>query len=165
MTAWFQSIPTVTLLVLGVSVVLSLVTNIVIKMKVDVAAERLVRIESSEVMKEYREALKSGDQSRIEKAKRKQRVAQEKMWKTNSVRLKVTTYYLFPLMAILFIFGTLVGYSTHTAVSPYSFNFLNYIVATSVPGGTLAYMNFITWYFVVSLVTSFLISRAMGTNP
>jgi uncharacterized membrane protein (DUF106 family) len=165
MTAWFQSIPTVTLLVLGVSIILNLITNIIIKLKVDVKTERLVRIESNEAMKEYREALKSGDQSRIDKAKKKQRVAQEKMMKTSSARLMVSFYFMFPLLAVLWVFGTLVGYSDHTAVSPYVFNFVNYIVATKIPGSDLGFMNFITWYFVASLVLNLLIARAMGTNP
>jgi uncharacterized membrane protein (DUF106 family) len=67
---------------------------------------------------------------------------------------------------VLTVLGTLVGYSTHTAISPYSFNFFNYVVAKVIPdGGGLSYMNFITWYFVVSLVANLIIARAMGTNP
>ena len=164
MVAWFQSIPTVTLIVLGVSVALSLLTNFVTKMKVDVKAERLVRVESNEAIKEYREALKSGDQGRIEKAKKKQKVAQDKMLKTSSVRLKVSLYFTIPLLAVLTLLGTVIGYSSHTAVSPYVFNFFNYIVAVAAPHN-LGYMNFITWYFVVSFVSNLIIARAMGTNP
>ncbi len=122
-----------TLLVLGVSIVLSLVTNIITKMKVDVKAERLVRVESNEAMKEYREAMKSGDASRIDKAKKKQRVAQEKMLKTSTVRMKVSLYFMIPLLAVLTLLGIVVGYSTHTAVSPYVFNFFNYVVAVRSP--------------------------------
>jgi len=167
LVAWFQSIPTVTLIVLGVSVALSLLTNVVTKMKVDVKAERLVRIESSEAMKEYREALKSGEQGRIDKAKKKQKVAQDKMMKTSSVRLKVSLYFTIPLLAVLTLLGTVVGYGTHTAVSPYVFNFLNYIVSVSVntSPNSFGYMNFITWYFVVSFVSNLIIARALGTNP
>ncbi len=163
MVAWFQSIPTVTLLILGVSVALSLITNIVTKMKVDVKAERLVRIESNEAMKEYREALKSGDQGRIDKAKKKQKVAQDKMLKTSSVRLKVSLYFTIPLLAVLTLLGIVIGYNTHVAVSPYAFNFFNYIKAVTV--SNFALMNFITWYFVVSFVSNLIIARAMGTNP
>ncbi len=168
MTAWFQSIPDVTLLMLGVSIALSLLTNIVTKMKVDVQAERAVRAESNEVMKEYREALKSGDQSRIDKAKKKQRVAQEKMLKTQSVRLKVSMIFMFPLLGVLTVLGLVVGYATHTAVSPYAFDLLNwhYLEAVKVSATSpLGYMNFITWYFVVSLVSNLMIARALGTNP
>jgi uncharacterized membrane protein (DUF106 family) len=166
--AWFQSIPTVTLIILGVSVALSLLTNIITKWKVDVKAERLVRIESNEAMKEYREALKSGDQGRIDKAKKKQKVAQDKMLKTSSVRLKVSLYFTIPLLAVLTLLGTFVGYSSHTAISPYSFDILNlhYLVSTQVSStSSLGYMNFITWYFVVSFVSNLMIARAMGTNP
>jgi uncharacterized membrane protein (DUF106 family) len=169
LTAWFQSIPIVTLLVLGVSVILSLFTNYVTKMKVDTEAERQVRIESSEAMKEYREALKGGDQSKIEKAKRKQKIAQDNMMKASSVRMKVSLYFMVPLLVVLTLLGVVVGYSTSTAVSPYVFDLLNwhYLVASAVPNSPLAlgYMNFITWYFVVSLVSNMIIARAMGTNP
>ena len=165
MVAWFQSIPTVTLIILGVSISLSLLTNIITKWKVDVKAERLVRIESNEAMKEYREALKSGDQGRIDKAKKKQKVAQDKMLKTSSVRLKVSLYFTIPLLAVLTLLGMLVGYGSHAAISPYVFNFFNYVVAVAIPGSNLAFMNFITWYFVVSFVSNLMIARAMGTNP
>lgn len=165
MVAWFQSIPTVTLLMLGVSFALSLITNIVTKMKVDVKAERLVRIESNEAMKEYREALKSGDQGRIEKAKKKQKVAQDKMLKSSSVRMKVSLYFTIPLLAVLTLLGIVIGYNTHVAVSPYAFNFFNYIKASAVPNGSFPLMNFITWYFIASFVSNLIIARAMGTNP
>jgi uncharacterized membrane protein (DUF106 family) len=165
LVAWFQSIPTVTLIILGVSFALSLLTNVVTKMKVDVQAERLVRIESNEAMKEYREALKSGDQGRIDKAKKKQKVAQDKMLKTSSVRLKTSLYFTIPLLAVLTILGTVVGYNTPTAVSPYAFNFVNYVKADLIAGSNLSLMNFITWYFVVSFVSNLIIARAMGTNP
>jgi uncharacterized membrane protein (DUF106 family) len=150
---------------LGVSFALSLLTNVVTKMKVDVKAERLVRIESNEAMKEYREAHKSGDQGRIDKAKKKQKVAQDKMLKTSSVRLKVSLYFTVPLLAVLTLLGTVVGYNTATAVSPYAFNFFNYVKAVQITGSNLSLMNFITWYFVVSFVTNLMIARAMGTNP
>ena len=165
LTLWYQSIPNVTLLILGISITLSLITNFITKMKVDVKAERLVRIESNEAMKEYREALKSGDQGRIDKAKKKQKVAQDKMLKTSSVRLKVSLYFTIPLLAVLTLLGTVVGYNTHVAVSPYAFNFLNYIKAGMVANINLPLMNFITWYFVVSFVSNLVIARAMGTNP
>ncbi|HVP24045.1 MAG TPA: EMC3/TMCO1 family protein [Conexivisphaerales archaeon] len=166
---WYQTIPDVTLLVLGVSIVLSLVTNYVTKRKVDIKAERLVRIESNEAMKEYREAMKSGDQKKIDKAKRQQKLAQDKMLKTSSVRMKVQMYFMIPLFAVLTVLGIVVGYGTNTAVSPYVFDLLNfhYLVAKAIPNNSLSlgFMNFITWYFVVSFVSNLVIARAMGTNP
>jgi uncharacterized membrane protein (DUF106 family) len=77
----------------------------------------------------------------------------------------VSLYFTIPLLAVLTLLGTVVGYSSHTAVSPYAFNFLNYIVADAIPNSNLAFMNFITWYFVVSFVSNLIIARAMGTNP
>jgi uncharacterized membrane protein (DUF106 family) len=164
-TPWFQTVPYVTLLILGVSLAISFLTNLVTKWKVDIKAERVVRNESNAAMKEYREALKTGDQGKIEKAKKRQSVAQKQMMATSSVRMKVSLYFLVPILIVFYVLNVFIPYTTPAAISPLPFNLLNYFVAKPIGNMGLGAMNFITWYFFVSLSTNLIIARLMGTNP
>jgi len=159
---WYQSIPTITFIVLAITVVMNTISNYVIKMKVDIKAEKAVRSEYNVIMREYREAISSKDEAGIEKVKKKQKVIQERMMKQSSARMKSTLYFLLPFSAVWLILGWLVGLNAPTAISPYAFDF--YIVKAVDPSGPFYTMSLFTWYFIVSFLTQTVISRLMGTN-
>ena len=150
------------MLILVIAVCMNLVSNYIIKKRVDVKAERMVRAEYNAVMKEYREALSSGDQARIDRAKKRQKVAQEMMMKQSSVRMKSTFYFLLPFTLVYFAASYVIGFGTHTAISPYAFDL--YLVRSSVPMGGYYAMDLITWWIVVSFASNLIIARAMGTS-
>ncbi|MEM0287702.1 MAG: EMC3/TMCO1 family protein [Nitrososphaerota archaeon] len=162
----FATFPFAALTVLPIEIATGLVANFIMKKKLNLEQARQVTREFSEFQKEYREALRNKDQAKLDKLKKRQRAVQEAYMKVNSERMKVTFIYLFPLVAIYYLVGYIIGFRTVVAASPYQFNLILISATNSpiVPAGLFG-MSLFTWYFISYFAVNLLLGRLMGTTP
>ncbi|MDG6939520.1 MAG: DUF106 domain-containing protein [Nitrososphaerota archaeon] len=156
--------PLAALTVLPIEVTTGTVANFIMKKKLNLSQAKQVTKEFSAFQKEYREALRSKDQAKVDKLKKKQKTMQDSMMKVNSERMRVTLIYLFPLIIIYYAVGYLIGFNTIVAASPYhlSLYFISTVVTSEVPVGFG--MSLFTWYFISYFTVNLVLSRLMGTS-
>ena len=155
-------IPISTLLILLIAVMLNLISNFVIKKKVNLEYAREVQTAYNAFQREFREALKSGNLEKIEKLKKKEKQMREMMLKVNSERMKASLYFFIPFIILFIAINSIFG-GKIVALSPFQFNL--WFVKTIAPVDGLFGLDFISWYILTSISSNLIISKLMGTSP
>ena len=150
-------IPEATLIVTLTALGLQILSNIVIRLLVDLKKEKRLRSETAAFDKELREAIQKKDKAKEEKLRKLKPQMDQMKLKASTGRFKVLIVTWVPFILVYyFMAGQLGGLSTVVAHSPIPIPF---IVSTT---GT---MVLIWWYFLSSLTFGTLLSKLLGTSP
>lgn len=145
--------PSSTFFILSVALILSLTTNILNRLLVDVERMKEVMGEVTAWRKEFDKARKSGDKQLISKATKKQKSIMQLQSRMMWDRMKVSFIYLGPFWIIFYILNKFFA-NNAVALSPFSVPIL---LGEELP--------FISWYILCSFTLSLPISRILGVNP
>jgi uncharacterized membrane protein (DUF106 family) len=145
--------PNSTFFILSIALVLSLTTNILNRLLVDVERMKEVMSQVTAWRKEFDKARKSGDKQLIAKATKKQKSIMQLQSRMMWDRMKVSFIYLGPFWIIFYILNKFYA-ATSVALSPFTVPIL---LGQELP--------FISWYILCSFTFSLPISRILGVNP
>ena len=149
----YSSRPSSTFLILTIALTLSLTTNLLNRLLVDVDRMKEVMAEVAVWRKEFDKARKSGDQQLLAKATKKQKPIMQLQSKMMWDRMKVSFIYLGPFWIIFYILNTFYK-GNIVALSPFT-----------IPPLLGEQLPFISWYILCSFSLSLPISRILGVNP
>jgi len=150
-------IPESTLIVTATAIGLAVLSNIAVRLLVDLNKEKRLRREVTAFDKELREAITKKDKAKEEKLK-KLKPQYDKMRITMSTgRLKATVVTYIPFLIVYYLMANVVvgGISTQVALSPLP---IPYIVSST--GG----MALFWWYSLSSFSFSFVLQKLLGTS-
>jgi uncharacterized membrane protein (DUF106 family) len=147
--SFLQEPPEATIFILFLSLVLGIVTSLANLRAVDLEEYRNMTLESHRVRQEMMEAMKSGNQSRIDRAQNRQQKLMSQQSKMTMERMKISLLFMIPFILIWQILGRFFG------------------------GATIAYfpvdlplipqeMSVANWYILCSITFNIIISRALG---
>ncbi len=149
----YASRPESTYLILAIALTLSLTTNILNRLLVDVERMKEVMAEVAAWRKEFDKARKSGDKQLLDKVTKKQKPIMQLQSKMMWDRMKVSFIYLGPFWIIFYILNTFFR-GNIVALSPFT-----------IPPLLGEELHFISWYILCSFAMSLPISRLLGVNP
>jgi uncharacterized membrane protein (DUF106 family) len=150
-------IPESTVLVTLTAIGLACLSNVAVRLLVDLSKERRLRREVSAFDKELRQAVLKKDKAKEEKLKRL-KPQYDKMRITMSTgRLKATIVTYIPFLIVYYVMADVVigGISTQVAMSPVP---IPYLVSST--GG----MALFWWYSLSSFSFSFVLQKLLGTS-
>ncbi|MDG6925509.1 MAG: DUF106 domain-containing protein [Nitrososphaerota archaeon] len=150
-------IPESTVIVTLTALGLAVLSNIAVRLLVDLKKERRIRKEVSAFDKELRQAITKKDKAKEEKLK-KLKPQYDKMRLTMSTgRLKATVVTYIPFLVVYYLMADILlgGISTQVAVSPIP---IPYLVSST--GG----MALFWWYSLSSFSFSFVLQKLLGTS-
>ena len=150
------------LIILAIAAASSVLSNWFTSKKVDLKASNETMKVYNEFLREYREALKSGDRERLQKLERKQKQIQEMVMRVQMDRMKVSLYLLVPFLVLFYLLNYIFGTSV-VALSPFYFSIFYFEAAK--PVGIAYGMNFVTWYILASFFTNLISGKIFGTIP
>ncbi|MCS7116474.1 MAG: EMC3/TMCO1 family protein [Nitrososphaerota archaeon] len=152
-----------TLLITGVAIGLVLISNIITRLFVDIERERRVRREVMAYQKALKQAIMSGDESKLAKLKKKEKQMRDLQIKVSFGRMKVMLIFWIPFIAIYYLLINYVGgFDVPVAISPIEIPF---ITAKVVVGNVTIYtLNLFWWYLISSMAFSTAISKLTGTS-
>ncbi len=149
----YASRPNSTFFILAIALTLSLATNILNRLLVDVERMKEVMAEVAVWRKEFDQARKSGDSQLLAKVTKKQKPIMQLQSKMMWDRMKVSFIYLGPFWIIFYVLNTFYK-GNIVASSPFTFPLL-----------LGEQLHFISWYILCSFALSLPISRILGANP
>jgi uncharacterized membrane protein (DUF106 family) len=142
----------VTLMALG----LTIVTNLLTRRFVDLAAERRIKAEIAQYQAELREAIRKKDKAKEDRLKKRDLQIKQMNAKVSTSRLRVTAITFIPFIALYYLMaGLLGGFGAIVAYSPVP---IPYIVSSD---GTVPLF---WWYTISSLAFSPMLTRLFGTT-
>ncbi len=150
------------LIIFGVSLASSAISNYFISKKVDIKTANEVSKAYSEFMKEYRRALSEGDEDKLKKLEKRQKQIQDALMKSQMERMKVSFYLLIPFLVLFYAMSFYFG-ATAVAVSPVKFSIFYFVANKALSAGYG--MNFVTWYIISSLFTNTVMAKLFKTMP
>lgn len=148
------SIPVSTLLILGLTVILSLSSSLLQRKMVDIEKVKAVRSKLDELRKQINEAKKRGDRKAVMKLQRKQMVFMRESSAVLGQQFKASFMLMIPFLALYWALIAVFG-QTPVAVSPIPFPW----GAVSEDGLKL---SFWVWYFLSALAVNLPITRILG---
>jgi uncharacterized membrane protein (DUF106 family) len=151
------SIPESTFIVTLTALGLATLSNVAVRLLVDLKKERRLRREVTAFDKELREAVTKKDKAKEEKLK-KVKPQYDKMRLTMSTgRLKATVVTYIPFLVVYYLMADVVigGISTQVALSPIP---IPYLVSST---GSMALF---WWYSLSSFSFSFVLQKLLGTS-
>jgi uncharacterized membrane protein (DUF106 family) len=150
-------IPESTVIVTLTALGLAVLSNIAVRLLVDLKKERRIRKEVAAFDKELRQAITKKDKAKEEKLK-KLKPQYDKMRLTMSTgRLKATVVTYIPFLIVYYLMADILlgGISTQVASSPIP---IPYLVSST--GG----MALFWWYSLSSFSFSFVLQKLLGTS-
>jgi len=146
-----NTIPGVTFIVLILSLVVSLVYGIGRRLLTDVNQIKRMTAELSAYNKELRQAMKSGDQDKVTKLKKKGAQMKMNQSKISMSNMKPTLLFMAPFFLLWsFGFPAIVGEDAMNVVaarSPIALNFIPFYPLTFGPENTISVF---VWYLITS---------------
>jgi len=147
--AFLKEPPEATIFIFFLSLVLGIATSIANRMVMDLDEYRKMTIESHRVRQEMTKAMKSGNQSKIDKAQRRQQQLMSKQSNMTMDRMKISIFFMIPFLLIWRLLGSFFGgvtiayFPMDVPLIPKDFSVAN-------------------WYILCSLSTNIIISRILG---
>jgi uncharacterized membrane protein (DUF106 family) len=150
-------IPESTLLVTLTAVGLAVLSNVAVRLLVDLNKERRIRREVAAFDKELRDAITKKDKVKEEKLKKLKPQYDKMRLSMSTGRLKATFVTYIPFLAVYYLMADVVigGISTQVAMSPIP---IPYLVSST--GG----MALFWWYSLSSFSFSFVLQKLLGTS-
>jgi len=149
--AWNQ-IPYSTILIIMTSIGLNLTSQIAVRLLVDVEEARRVAREAKAFRRELLDAIKKGDEAKVEKLRKKEKSIQQMEIKSSNQRLKATFIFIIPFWFIYLFISSLIGPTTTVAFSPLPLPFI---------GDKL---QLFWWYLITSFAFATIITKLVGTS-
>jgi uncharacterized membrane protein (DUF106 family) len=146
----FESIPSSTILIFLIAMVLSLITNLANRFLVDINKMKSISKEVKAWREEFDKARKSGDKQLMDKVMKKQKAIIKLQAKMMSDQMKVGFTFFIPFSIIYFLLNSFYG-NTPVAFSPFV---LPMLIENEIP--------FWKWYIICSFATSLPIRHLMG---
>lgn len=141
--------PTATVFILFLTIALNLATSLITRMTTNMEDYRRMTIESKRAQQEVMAAMRSGNQRRIAKAQKRQQDMMGAQSKMSMDRLKITMFFLIPLLLIWQVLNSFFGGGT-IAFFPFNFPFIP------------TELNIGGWYIFCSFASSVIIQRVLG---
>ncbi|MBS7655356.1 DUF106 domain-containing protein [Candidatus Bathyarchaeota archaeon] len=158
----YASIPNSTLLILGVAMILSLITNLSNRFLVDIKKMKAVMKEVNAWRKEFEEAKKSKNKQLLAKVMKKQQAIMNLQGKMMWDRMKISLLFLVPFWLVFMILSRFYG-TQPVALTPFSIPFL---LTGAIDETYKAFkLSFFLWYIICSFGISLPLSRLLGVNP
>jgi uncharacterized membrane protein (DUF106 family) len=150
-------IPESTLIVTLTAIGLACLSNVAVRLLVDLNKERRIRKEVAAFDKELRDAVTKKDKAREDNLKKKKPQYDKMRLSMSTGRLKATVVTYIPFLLIYYGMANLVfhGISTQVAMSPIP---IPYLVSGT---GTMALF---WWYSLSSFSFSFVLQKLLGTS-
>jgi uncharacterized membrane protein (DUF106 family) len=150
-------IPESTIIITLTAIGLAVISNVAVRLLVDLSKERRLRKEVGAFDKELREAITKKDKAKEEKLKKLKPQYDKMRLSMSTGRLKATVVTYIPFLLIYYSMANFVfnGISTQVAYSPIPIPFL---VSST---GTMALF---WWYSLSSFSFSFVLQKLMGTS-
>lgn len=145
----FKEPPYATFAIIFIPLFTNLATTLFYRSRTNLEDMRRIRIASAHAQQEVMEAMKGGNQRRIEKAQKKQQEAAQAQMGASSSQMKTSFIMLIPL---LLVYQGLRAFFTDTIVA---------VAPINIPllGMELGYFN---WYILCSYFTKTLLDRILG---
>jgi len=144
-------VSTIFLMVLAFAV--SALTTYISRRSMNVEEYRKSMEESSHAQQELMAAMRSGNQSRIQKAQQRQKDSQQAQMKNSNAQMKTSMYTMIPLLIMWQVLGGFYGRSVGVAWMPFN---------PVLWQGTK--LNYITWYIICSFTASIIMRRVFGLS-
>lgn len=150
-------VPESTILVTLTALGLAVLSNIAVRLLVDLSKERRLRREVAAFDKELRAAITKKDKAKEDKLKKLKPQYDKMRLSMSTGRLKATVVTYIPFLIVYYIMADVVvgGISTQVAMSPLP---IPYIVSST--GG----MALFWWYSLSSFSFSFVLQKLLGTS-
>ncbi len=150
-------VPESTILVTLTAIGLAILSNIAVRLLVDLRKERRLRREVAAFDKELRAAMTKKDKAKEEKLKKLKPQYDKMRLSMSTGRLKATVVTYIPFLIVYYVMADVVvgGISTQVAMSPLP---IPYIVSST--GG----MALFWWYSLSSFSFSFVLQKLLGTS-
>ena len=150
-------VPESTILVTLTALGLAVLSNIAVRLLVDLRKERRLRREVAAFDKELRAAITKKDKAKEDKLKKLKPQYDKMRLSMSTGRLKATVVTYIPFLTVYYIMADVVigGISTQVAMSPLP---IPYIVSST--GG----MALFWWYSLSSFSFSFVLQKLLGTS-
>ena len=147
--SFLQEPPQATYFIMFLSLGLGLATSLVNRMFMNLDEYREMTIESQRVRQELMEAMRSGNQRRIDRAQTRQKQLMSEQNKMTMGRMKISLFFMIPFILIWQVLTRFFGGIT-IALFPFDVPFIpqNFSVAN--------------WYILCSLTFNIIISRVLG---
>lgn len=157
-------VPLSTLLVTLTSLSLNLVSNLAIRKLTDIKKFKRVRAETTAFRKELMEAIKTKNQTKVAKLKKKEQKMRELEAKTSMERMRPTLLFWVPFIAIYYLLTNFLGgINNIVAISPIMIDLV--FIKIGVPMATQGFgFGIFWWYFISSIAFSTVISKLLGTS-
>ena len=144
--------PASTIFLMVLAFAVSALTTYISRRSVNVEEYRRAMEESSHAQQELMAAMRSGNQSRIQKAQQRQKGSQQTQMKNSNAQMKTSMYTMIPMLIMWQILGGFYGRSTGVAWMPFN----------PILFGTK--LNYITWYIICSFTASIIMRRVFGLS-
>ncbi len=144
--------PASTIFLMVLAFAVSALTTYISRRSVNVEEYRRSMEESSHAQQELMAAMRSGNQSRIQKAQQRQKGSQQTQMKNSNAQMKTSMYTMIPMLIMWQILGGFYGRSTGVAWMPFN----------PILFGTK--LNYITWYIICSFTASIIMRRVFGLS-
>ena len=141
--------PYATVLIMFIPLVINLATTLFYRSRTNLEEMRRIRTASAHAQQEVMEAMKGGNQRRIEKAQRKQQEAAQAQMGVSSNQMRTSFIMLIPLLVV---YQGLRAFFTDAIVA---------VAPINIPllGIQLGYFN---WYILCSYFTKTILDRILG---
>jgi uncharacterized membrane protein (DUF106 family) len=151
-------IPESTLIVTCTAIGLAILSNMAVRLLVDLNKERRLRREVTAFDKELRAAITKKDKAKEEKLKKIKPQYDKMRLSMSTGRLKATVVTYIPFLVVYYLIANVVlgGISTQVAFSPLP---IPYLVSTTNGGMALFW-----WYSLSSFSFSFVLQKLLGTS-
>ncbi|HID17971.1 TPA: DUF106 domain-containing protein [Candidatus Bathyarchaeota archaeon] len=147
-------IPVSTLLILGLTVILALVSSLLQRKMVDIEKVKAVRGKLDGIRKQISEAKRRGDRKAVAKLQRKQMVLMRESSAVLSQQFRASFVLMIPFLILYWVLISVFG-QIPVAVSP-----------IPLPWGAVSpdglWLSFWVWYFLAALAVNLPITRLLG---
>jgi uncharacterized membrane protein (DUF106 family) len=150
--AFLRVPPTSTLLILGLSAVISLVTTVANRLVMDIDEFRKWTIDSHYIRQEMMSAMRSGNKRQIAKAQKQQQEIMQTQQRMTMNRMKIMLFFFIPFILIWQVLHNFFRGVDYISLMPFKAPWI-------APNGTLTIS---TWYIFCSVATNIVISRILG---
>jgi len=159
-------IPLSTLLVTSTALGMNIISNLATRKLTDIKKFKRVRAETSAFRKEMMGAVKSKNQAKIAKLKKKEKKMRELEAKTSMERMRPMLFFWIPFIAIYYLLTNFLGgINTIVAISPMVIPIPGLNIGDIGLGLEGIYgLSIFWWYFISSFAFSGIISKLLGTS-
>jgi uncharacterized membrane protein (DUF106 family) len=159
------AIPLSTLLVTSTAVGMNIISNVATRKLTDITKFRRVRAETQAFRKEMTGAVKSKNQTKIAKLKKKEQKMRQLEAKSSMERMRPMLFFWIPFIAIYYLLTNFLGgINTIVAIPPMVIQIPGLVNIGDIGLDPIFGLSVFWWYFISSFAFSGVISKLLGTS-